>query len=284
MRVKVKGMNSRDQAVLSGVPQGSVLGPILFLIYINHIASSLHCRYKIFADDLKIYMCLTPDVPNQDVPAIIQADVACLHATAASWGLKMNTAKCAVLRFQRKFHADNPPVYFLDGDAMPHVPAQTDLGIVVDDELKFHEHCRKTARKAGGVAHNFLKATLCRSSDFMLHILKTHIRPIIEYASTVWHTGYHQDLKILEAVQRLWTRNIMDLRDTEYKERLQILNLFSVKGRLLRADMIKCWKIFHGKSIIQPNDLWDLSINQRLRGHKQVLKGATMPGGQEDTV
>ena len=266
MRVIVKGASSVDQPVLSGVPQGSVLGPVLFLIYINHIASALLCNYKIFADDLKIYMCLTKS--NQDVPARIQADIACLHATAESWGLKMNTAKCAVLRFQRRFHTSGPPAYILDGEIIPHVSNQSDLGVLVDDELKFHDHCSTIARKAGGVAHNFLKSTLCRSPDFMLHILTTHIRPIIEYASTVWHTGYHQDLKKLEAVQRLWTRNILDLRDAEYEERLKSLNLFSVKGRLLRADLIKCWKIFNGKSMISPNDLWDLNLNPRLRGHK----------------
>jgi len=60
----------------------------------------------------------------------------------------------------------------------------------------------------------------------------------------------------------------MNVRNMEYGERLQALNLFSVKGRLLRADMIKCWKIFNGKSVIHPNDLWELNNNPRLRGHK----------------
>ena len=266
MHVVVKGSSSREQAVLSGVPQGSVLGPVLFLIYINHIASLLHCKYKIFADDLKIYMCQNSE--DQAVAKQIQTDIACLHSTAESWGLRMNTTKCAVLRFQRKFHSPSPPEYMLDGKLLPLVSAQTDLGILIDDELKFHDHCRNIARKAGGIAHNFLKSTLCRSSDFMLHILQTHIRPIIEYASTVWHTGYQQDLKRLEAVQRLWTRNIMDVKNMEYGERLKALNLFSVKGRLLRADMIKCWKIFYGKSVILPHDLWELNKSSRIRGHK----------------
>ena len=268
MSVIVKGCNSKEEDVLSGVPQGSVLGPVLFLVYINHIASALLCKYKIFADDLKIYMCLNSEANNCDAPSIVQADISCLYSTAKSWGLTMNTNKCAVLHFQRRFHAADPPAYLLDGGVIPNVPEQTDLGVLVDDELKFHNHCRNIARKAGGVAQNFLKSTICRSADFMLHILRTHIRPILEYASTVWHTGYHLDLKRLESVQRLWTRNILNLSDVEYEERLQTLNLFSVKGRLLRADLIKCWKIFHEKCVISPHDLWEVNHCLRLRGHK----------------
>ena len=71
--------------------------------------------------------------------------------------------------------------------------------MVVDDTLKFHEHARTTARKAAAVAHNLLKDTVCRSPDFMVHLFKVHIRPILEYASVVWNTGYVQD--------RNWSRS-----------------------------------------------------------------------------
>ena len=76
------------------------------------------------------------------------------------------------------------------------------------------------AAKAGGVTHNFLKLTRCRSPDFMIHILKSHIRPILEYASSVWSSGYIQDLKRLEAVQTVGTRNILGLQDKMYGDRL----------------------------------------------------------------
>ena len=86
----------------------------------------------------------------------------------------------------------------------------------------------------------------------MMHILKVHIRPILEYSSPVWNSGYIQDLKRLEAVQRLWTRNVLGLKDMIYAERLRALDLFSVQGRLLRADMLKCWKIFRYLSRLSP--------------------------------
>ncbi|KAF0314297.1 hypothetical protein FJT64_015231 [Amphibalanus amphitrite] len=102
----------------------------------------------------------------------------------------------------------------------------------------------------------------------MLHILRTHIRPVLEYASVVWNTGYIDDLRRLEAVQRLWTRHINGLQNMEYGDRLRQLNLFSVKGRLIRSDLIKCWKIFHSPGPIKPSDLWELSSERRTRGHQ----------------
>ena len=88
----------------------------------------------------------------------------------------------------------------------------------------------------------------------------------------MWNSGYIQDIKRLEAVQRLWTRHILGLQDKEYGVRLQALNLFSVKGRFLRADIIKCWKIFHGHCHISPEMLWDLNVDSRTRGHTLKIK------------
>ena len=269
MQVVVKHTLSLPRNVQSGVPQGSILGPVLFLIYINHVAAHLKGHYKIFADDLKVYMCFTePEADTMD----FQSDVDLLQETAASWGLMLNLRKCAVMRFQRRYHTLPTPIYHLNGQQLPFTHSHTDLGVTVDDDLKFHEHARTAARKAGGIAHNFLKATLCREPDFMTHILVTHIRPVLEYASVVWNTGYKEDARRLESVQRLWTRNVKGLEDKDYGERLKSLNLYSVKGRLLRADLIKCWKIFHGLSPIDPSDFWDTDSDHRTRGNRFKIK------------
>jgi len=184
----------------------------------------------------------------------------------------MNSRKCAVLRFQRRSPTQDRPNYTLDGQQLPYESAQMDLGVLIDNQLKFHEHSRSATRKAGGVAHSFLKGTVCREPEFMVHILKTHIRPVLEYASTVWNTGYMQDVRRLESIQRLWTRQIKGLEDKEYGNRLRELDLYSVKGRFLRADLIKCWKIFNGKCPIEPTDLWDTSSDSRTRGHRFKIR------------
>lgn len=172
MQVLVKNSSSDTREVKSGVPQGSVLGPILFLLYINHIAINLTCSYKIFADDLKIFMKLHQDCPMISAQQL-QKDIDLLHSTARSWGLTINVQKCAVLHFRRRSHAQDPMPYTLNGNRIPCVSSYPDLGVVVDDKMKFHDHCIRTAGKAGGVAHNFLKSTRCRAPDFMMHILKS---------------------------------------------------------------------------------------------------------------
>ena len=126
-----------------------------------------------------------------------------------------------------------------------------------------------TVNKAAGIANNLLKATLCRSVDFMTTIFKTHIRPILEFGSPVWHTGYLGDMKLLESVQRRWTKQVDGLQDYSYAQRLRHLNLYS--GRLIRADLIKYWKILHGHSPIVPTDLFTMSPATNTRGHKFKL-------------
>ena len=130
----------------------------------------------------------------------VQNDISVLERTSLSWGLSINVQKCAVLRFARRFSDITPPSYFLNGNPIPVVDKTTDLGVTVDTELKFHEHIRLTAHKAGGLAQSLLKSTVCRSPTFMISLYITHIRPIIEYCSCVWNTGYAQDILLLERV------------------------------------------------------------------------------------
>ena len=101
--------------------------------------------------------------------------------------------------------------------------------------------------------------------------LCSHVRPIIEYCSCVWHTGYLRDLRGLESVQRRWTKRVTGLSTLDYRSRLSSLNLFSVQGRLLRADMIKCWKMFHGKCAVNPTDIFTLAPQSGTRGHRFKL-------------
>ena len=105
MVVSVSGVCSSVRAVKSGVPQGSVLGPLLFLIFINFLPASIICNCKIFADDLKIYLKVrrTPLLDTAADISACQRDIDTLVSVAGSWGLHLNVGKCVVLRFQRGF-------------------------------------------------------------------------------------------------------------------------------------------------------------------------------------
>ena len=175
--------------------------------------------------------------------------------------------KCANLCFQRGSDLSYDNLYTLNGALISCVPSHGDLGVTVDCLLKFHKHVETIAHKVGGMASNFLKSTVCRSPSFMLNILTIHLRPVLEYASPLWNTGYVGDQILLENVQRRWTKNVEGLQNMSYCDRLAHLDLFSVQGRLWRADMLLCWKIFHGESKIRPEHLFAMAPSCGTRGH-----------------
>ncbi|KAK3858420.1 hypothetical protein Pcinc_035394 [Petrolisthes cinctipes] len=159
----------------------------------------------------------------------LQKDIGNISRVAASWGLNFNPNKCVVIRCQRGSvdwtAVGSLQYYHLDNSDLSLADNHRDLGILVDNTLKFHVHIRATVNKAAGLANNLLKSTLCRCSNFMVTILKSHIRPILEFGSTVWNTGYLGDLGLLESVQRRWTKHIDGLADLSYTNRLKALNL-----------------------------------------------------------
>jgi hypothetical protein len=197
MMVSVAGCRCVQRPVSSGVPQGSVLGPLLFLIFVNFLVSSLTCRYMIFADDLKIFVG-----SSLAANPSLQANVDVLESTASDWGLQFNAGKCVNLRFQRGRDRCLDELFTLVDEPIKFSQCHGDLGVLIDDQLKFHKHVESVAAKAGGVATSLLKSTVCRSPNFMFSLFSTHIRPLLEYGSQVWNTGYIGDLSLLERIQR----------------------------------------------------------------------------------
>jgi hypothetical protein len=100
MRVSVSGALSDFRAVLNGAPQGSILGPILFFVYVNHIVSGVRCSWKAFADDLKLYLSYPRDPGGvQQGVSLLQRDLDRVALVASSWNFSLNGAKCVIMRF-----------------------------------------------------------------------------------------------------------------------------------------------------------------------------------------
>ena len=119
----------------------------------------------------------------------------------------------------------------------------------MDNELKFHEHTTQANAKSRGALHNLLRSTINRSPEFIKELIMTYTRPVLEFGSVIWNAGFVGDTTRLESLQRQATRRVTGLGDLPYDERLRCLNLFSVKGRLLRADMIQLdWSINAGRT------------------------------------
>ena len=264
MQVCVPNGRSSPREVSSGVPQGSVLGPVLFLIYVNHVVADLKCNYKLFADDIKLYLC---GVSNRQVyEQVVQRDIDILVSTSESWGLTMNIEKVVCIRFGGDCPTDGHSPYNIKGNCISFVKSHGDLGVKIEKNMKFHSHTRQTAGLCSGLTTNIFTSTLCRDSEFLMRIYLSHIRPKLEYASTLWNQGYDMDIRLLERVQKRWTREVSGLSGLTYPERLRRLDLFSVQGRLLRADMIMTWKIFNQKCAIKSEELFTMNVTSR-RGH-----------------
>ena len=166
MQVSVSGTTSTTRDVSSGVPQGSVLGPLLFLVYVNHLPSYIRSKCKFFADDLKIYLKVRHDSCTNlasDVSAC-QKDIDTIHKVATSWGLHFNPSKCVILRCQRgqvEWNSITPLQYYhINNSNLSIESMHKDLGILVDNTLKFHSHIKTTINKAAGLANNLLRSTL----------------------------------------------------------------------------------------------------------------------------
>ena len=276
-KVSAAGECSDLYAVTSGVPQGSVLGPLLFLLYVNHVTAEVSNNFKLFADDLKLYIQINHTTVCEAMVdlTVAQSNIDLIVSTAESWGLQMNVNKCAVLRIQRRSYNWNlvgiHSNYYLNNAPISFVNVFSDLGVTVDNSLKFHQHIHNIVSKAAALSNNLLKSTVCRSPSFMISLYKTHIRPLLEFSSCLRFTGYTSDNKLLESAQRRWTKHIQGLQDMSYSDRLSYLNLYSVKGRLLRADLIKYWKILHRYSAVQPESLFVLAPSVGTRGHSYKL-------------
>ena len=116
-----------------------------------------------------------------------------------------------------------------------------------------------------------LRCTVCRSPDFMLKVFVSHVRPILDYCSTVWNLGFLDDARKLESVQRRWTREVTGFSEVRYKNRLLRLKLFSVWGRFLRADLVKVWKVFHPEVETGLDGLFERQFHRSTRGHQFKL-------------
>ena len=160
----------------------------------------------------------------------------------------------------------------MNGSLINFAEAHVDLGITVDRNLKFHGYIKNRVNIAGALTNNILSSTVCRERDFLLTLFTTHVRPQLEYGSVLWNQGYITDNRLLEKAQRRWTRSVAGLEGLPYEHRLRALNLFSIKGRLLRADLIYTWKVFSGMCAVQPFQLFSPALGQTTRGHSLKLQ------------
>ena len=144
-RVVMKKSTSSQLTVTSGVPQGSVLGPTLFLIYIKDLPKSVTCNVSLYADDTLIYSV----VQNSEDEKSFQSNINSLHDWSVRWKMPFNTTKCEVIVFSNKDGA--PPTYTLGGVPLNIVQETTYLGVTMQSNLKFTKHITAKTKNANKV-------------------------------------------------------------------------------------------------------------------------------------
>ena len=269
--VQVNDSRSEFASVTSGVPQGSVLGPILFLIYINDLAGTLRdCSICIFADDSKIYF--KADTMEDTVK--IQRDIDRIFQWCNDWQLSIAAAKCNILHVGR---TNIRTVYSMGHSVIPLASNIRDLGVIVSEDLTFSNHICKMCSTAMQRVNLIFRAFTTRDSDILLKTFITYVRPLVEYNAPVWSPFLLRDIKLIEKVQRNFTRRIYGLENLSYKQRLDALSLHTLESRRVVFDLVEVFKIVKGISYLQFNDFFVYKSDARTRGHNLQLRMRRIP-------
>ena len=195
--VVINGINSDEVPVSSGVLQGSVLGPIPLLVYINDLPKQVKSRVKLFADDTAMYLAISSTTEGQ----ILQTELACLEQWGKMWDMQYNPSECQVLHVTRKVKTLNTKC-ILNNVELESASATKYIGVTMADDLSWSPHIDNTTKKAKQT-FGFLKRNIrVHNKDLKSVAYKTLVRPQLEYASIVWFPHHDTDINKVEAVQR----------------------------------------------------------------------------------
>ena len=204
-RVVVRGSYSPWTPVTSGVPQGSVLGPLLFIMYINDLPEAISCSAKIFADDTKIYCRVSQDSGCAE----IQRDLEAVASWSNKWQLPFNVKKCKSLHIG----SQNPRhTYEMGGVKLDQTLLEKDLGIHIDSELKFRKQAATAASKGNQLLALIKRSFMCINTITLPLLFKTLVRPHLEYGNLIWGPFNCADQKLIERVQRRATKLVPEIR------------------------------------------------------------------------
>ena len=245
-RVVVDGEVSNWKSVLSGVPQGSVLGPILFLIYINDLDDDITSKVLKFADDTKVFRKIESDADRQQ----LQDDLNKLNEWSEKWQMLFNYGKCKCLHTG---HGNEDAQYTMGDTVLNTTVKEKDLGLTISADMKVSEQCAIAAAKRNQILGLIRRNIVYKEKELIISLYKTIVRPHLEYCIQAWRPYRHKDIDILERVQRRATKMIQKLRNISYEMRLKECGLTTLETRRLRGDQIEVFKILNGYENIDRN-------------------------------
>lgn len=252
--------------VTSGVPQGSVLGPCLFNIYINDLPWNLSNVCKMYADDTK----LMADVTEREDGRGLQSDLDATMQWSNKWLMKLNVGKCKTMHIGKKNPKREYAMRSPDNDEhhiLEETKVERDLGVYIQANLKWDVQCNKAAAKANSMLGILKHTFVSREVSLWRKLYTTYIRPSVEFASCVWNPYSIGDIHTVEKVQRRASKVPNGYRHLEYEERCRRLGLTNLVERRARGDLIELYKLKRGYDQVN----W----------HHRPLVSAARCGGRE---
>jgi hypothetical protein len=250
MRTIVEGESSKETSVDSGVPQCTVLGPIMFLCHINDLPDCVKSSVRLFADDYLLYRTIKKEEPH----FTLQADLKHLEEWANKWGMRFNTNKCYVLSINNK----SSRYYQLEKHTLQEVQDNPYLGVQISSDLKWSIHINNVCKKANatlGILRRNLRNVpeTCRKTTYV-----TLVRSIMEYRATIWNPYLKGDIDKLERIQNrsiMFAKHDYKSRETGAITRMrEDLELDTLEERRLRLRLILMYKVAGGLEPALPTD------------------------------
>lgn len=254
--VTINGFASNWHIIPSGVPQGSLLGPLLFNIFINDISSCfLHSKFLLYADDMKIFK----KINSYNDCCLLQQDLIRFEEYCQRNSLDLNVSKCHSITFTRKFSVVEH-FYKLQNTELKRLNEVRDLGVIHDSKLLYEKHIDHIAKRANR-AMGFIKRSCSQFSNVKaVKILYcSYVRSILEYCSQIWNPQYDIYVNRLECVQRKFMRFLQckcKTNDLSYAARCKRHHMMPLKERRTMSDISTVVKI--AQSIIDSPHLLSL--------------------------
>ena len=262
--VVIDGKSSSTVPVTSGVPQGTVLGPVLFLVYINDLPDYLtHSKLRLFADDSIIYRTIR----SQSDCDKLQLDLDAAARWEGDWLMAFHPDKCTVLPITKKKHPFQHN-YILHNHVLDTVTSAKYLGVTVQSNLKWDTHINNITAN-GNKTLGFLKRNLKISNQQVkTQAYQALVRPKLEYSCSVWDPHTSESIHKLEMVQRRAARYVCNRyhNTSSVTDMLNTLNIPPLSQRRLRTRLIMMYKITYHLVAI-PSDIFILADSRTRKNH-----------------
>ena len=216
------------------------------------------------ADDSKLGKSLSS---QEDVESL-RRDLNNMEKWSEDWQMKFNTDKCTVMHLGRN---NNASQYVLNDKGLKESESERDLGVIIDKNLKFSDHCNKVANNANFTLGMIKRTISCKSKSIITRLYKALVRPQLEYCVQAWRPYLKKDIEKIEKVQRRATKLISECSKLSYEERLKVAGLPSLEARHNRGDLIEVFKILKGFSKVDYTHFFQLVKNSKTRGNKYKL-------------